>query len=85
MVHTDIFRRGTAHLTKTGLDAVYNREAPVILLVDRQNVAHIVVSVAVFLKAAVIELAVLQSLLRLVSFGRLFAGVKSEYFLMEQA
>lgn len=66
MVHTDIFRRGTAYLTKSGLDAVYDREAPVILLVDRQNVAYIVVSVAVFLKAAMIELAVLQSLLRLV-------------------
>ena len=66
MVHTDIFRRGSAYLTKPGLDAVYDREAPVILLVDRQNVAYIVVSVAVFLKAAMIELAVLQALLRLI-------------------
>ena len=59
MVHTDIFRRGSAYLTKPGLDAVYNREALVILLVDRQNVTHIVVSVAVFLKAAMIKLAML--------------------------
>ena len=66
MVHIDVFRRGSAYLTKTGLDAVYNREAPVIFLVDRQDVAHIVVSVAVFLNPAVIELAVLQTLLRLV-------------------
>ena len=49
MMHAYVFRGGAADFTYTGLNPIYDGVTVVILLVNRQDVIYIVVSIAVLL------------------------------------
>ena len=66
MVHADVFRSRAADFTHTGLNPIHNGITVVILLINRQDVVDIIVSVTVLSESVMIEFAIPRSLPSLV-------------------